>query len=57
MDALIHELEYPQDWAAKWFDEVNVRKWFQPYFEYSPTFMKYFELIIQFLRTNGHFDT
>lgn len=55
MDALVHELDYPQDWWAKWFTEETVRKWFQPAFEYSPTFMKYFEAVIIFLRENGYF--
>ena len=56
MDALVHEFKYPEDWGPKGFDEKNVREWFQPSFEYSPTFTKYFENIIQYLNTNGYFN-
>ena len=56
MDSLVHEFQYPLDWGPKGFDEKNVRAWFQPAFEYSPTFMDYFESTIVFLRTNGYFD-
>jgi len=55
MDALIHELKYPQDWAPKGFDEKNVKEWFQPSFEYSSTFLKYFKQIIEYLKKNVHF--
>ncbi|MCK4429211.1 MAG: HD domain-containing protein [Candidatus Aenigmarchaeota archaeon] len=55
MDALIHELEYPQDWGPKGFDEKNVRVWFQHAFDYSPTFSKYFEYIIKYLNDKGYF--
>jgi len=54
MDALVHELQYPADWKFKWFTEENVIKWFQPSFEYSQTFMKYFQLILEFLRENDY---
>lgn len=57
MDSLVHELNYPQDWGPqKDFDEENVRKWFQPAFEYSPTFMEYFEEMINFLKENDYFE-
>lgn len=55
MDALIHELKYPEDWGPKEFDEKNVRDWFQPSFEYSPTFSWYFEKLITHLKENGYF--
>ncbi len=57
LDALVHELQYPTDWGPKGFDEKNVRAWFQPAFEYSPTFMAYFEKIIEHLNQNGYFNT
>ena len=56
MDALVHELKYPADWGPKNFGEANVQSWFQPSFEYSPTFMAYFDQIIHHLRTNGYFE-
>ncbi|NTV24556.1 MAG: HD domain-containing protein [Nanoarchaeota archaeon] len=56
MDALVHELQYPQDWGCKGFDEKNVRSWFQPAFEYSPTFMRYFEALVIHLDTKGYFN-
>lgn len=56
MDSLVHEFQYPQDWGPKDFGEKNVRKWFQPAFDYSPTFSKYFETTIGYLRTNGYFN-
>lgn len=57
LDSLIHELKYPQDWwPIKNFDERNIREWFQPAFEFSPTFMKYFEDLISFLRKNKYFE-
>lgn len=55
MDALVHEIQYPQDRGPKWFSEENVRKRFQPTFEYSPIFMKYFESMIIYLKTNNYF--
>lgn len=55
MDALIHEVSYPQDWGPKWFDEKNVRKWFQSSFKNSPTFIRYFENLIDYLNKNGYF--
>lgn len=54
-DSLVHEFQYPLDWGPKGFDEKNVRAWFQPSFEYSPTFMKYFEATIQHLESQGYF--
>lgn len=58
MDALIHELKYPEDWGqAKKFDEANVRAWFWPAFAYSPTFTRDFEAIIEFLNHNGYFNS
>jgi putative hydrolases of HD superfamily len=56
MDALVHEFQYPSDWGPKGFDEKNVRNWFSPAFEYSPTFKEYFERIILYLDSNGYFD-
>lgn len=56
MDSLVHELQYPEDWGPKGFDEKNVREWFQPAFEYSTTFMNYFEALIQHLNNNGFFE-
>lgn len=56
MDSLVHEFQYPLDWGPKGFDEKNVRNWFQPAFEYSFTFMKYFETTIQYLDSHGYFD-
>lgn len=55
LDALVHELQYPQDWGPKWFTQDNVIKWFQPSFEYSPTFMAYFRTILNFLEKNNYF--
>lgn len=55
MDALVHELQYPKDRWPKWFTEESVRKWFQPHFEYSPTFMTYFENIMKYLKINNYF--
>jgi len=55
IDALIHELQYPLDWGPKGFDEKNVRAWFQPTLEYSPTFLKYFEAIIKYLEEQDYF--
>jgi putative hydrolases of HD superfamily len=55
MDALVHELQYPMDWGPKGFDEKNVRDWFSPAFEYSPTFIRYFEKMILHLENNGYF--
>jgi 5'-deoxynucleotidase YfbR-like HD superfamily hydrolase len=57
LDSLVHELKYTQDWAPKGFDEKFVRKAFGPSFEYSPTFKKYFERMILYLNSNGHFNT
>ncbi len=56
MDALVHEFQYPLDWGPKGFDEKNVRAWFQPAFDYSPTFMRYFEATIQHLENQGYFN-
>jgi putative hydrolase of HD superfamily len=56
MDALVHELKYPEDWGPKGFGEKNVRDWFQPAFEHSSTFSEYFENIITYLKENGHFN-
>lgn len=56
MDAIIHELKYPQDWGPKGFDEKNSRAWYQPAFEYSPTFLSYWERIVLYLRENGYFE-
>jgi 5'-deoxynucleotidase YfbR-like HD superfamily hydrolase len=56
MDSLVHELQYPLDWGPKGFDEKNVREWFQPSFEYSPTFMRYFEFTVQYLKNQGYFN-
>lgn len=44
MDALIHELDFPEDWWPKWFDEAKVRKLFQKSFEYSPTFTSFLKI-------------
>lgn len=55
-DSLVHEFQYPLDWGPKGFDEKNVRAWFQSAFEYSPTFMKYFEATIQHLESKGYFN-
>jgi len=55
IDALVHELQYPLDWGPKGFDEKNVRAWFQPNLEYSPTFLQYFESIIRYLKNQGYF--
>jgi 5'-deoxynucleotidase YfbR-like HD superfamily hydrolase len=55
MDSLIHEFQYPLDWGPKGFDEKNVRAWFQPAFEYSPTFVKYFEATIRHLNMHDYF--
>jgi 5'-deoxynucleotidase YfbR-like HD superfamily hydrolase len=55
-DSLVHEFQYPLDWGPKGFDEKNVRAWFQPAFEYSPAFMKYFETTIQHLDSQGYFN-
>lgn len=57
MDALVHELQYPEDWGPKGFDEKKVRELFQSSFEYSPTFMSYFEKMIEHLNSNGYFRT
>jgi hypothetical protein len=40
----------------KIFGETNVRAWFQPSFDYSPTFTAYFEEVMQFLERNGYFE-
>jgi len=56
MDSLVHELDYPQDWLPKGFDEDHVRKWFRPAFDYSPTFKNYFEGLMQYLNEQGHFE-
>lgn len=56
MDALVHELPYPQDRGPKWFTKEKVIKWFQPSFEYSPTFMKYFWMVVAFLEKNLYFE-
>ena len=55
LDALIHELQYPQDWGLKGFDEKNVRTWFEPSFTYFQTFKKYFEAIIVYLQEKKYF--
>ncbi|MGM5488924.1 MAG: HD domain-containing protein [Nanobdellota archaeon] len=55
MDSLVHELQYPLDWGLKGFTEKNVRSWFQPAFDHSPTFSRYFEATIEYLRANGYF--
>jgi 5'-deoxynucleotidase YfbR-like HD superfamily hydrolase len=55
-DSLVHEFQYPSDWGPKGFDEKNVRAWFQPTFQYSPTFMKYFEATINHLESQGYFN-
>ena len=55
MDALIHELQYPKDRGPKWFTEEVVRTVFQLHFEYSPTFMQYFENIMKYLKINNYF--
>lgn len=55
-DSLVHEFQYPLDWGPKGFDEKNVRAWFQPSFEHSPTFMKYFEVTIHHLESQGYFN-
>ncbi len=54
MDALVHELQYKEDWKPKNFGAENVIKWFKPSFEYSPTFTKYFELVMKYLRENNY---
>jgi putative hydrolase of HD superfamily len=56
MDALTHELQYPEDWGPKGFDEKNVRDWFQQAFSYSMTFTNYFEALVSHLRENGYFE-
>jgi 5'-deoxynucleotidase YfbR-like HD superfamily hydrolase len=57
MDSLVHEFQYPYDWGPeKNFTEKTVREWFQPNFEYSPTFMKYFEKVIKQLDSQGYFN-
>jgi len=56
MDSLVHEFQYPLDWGPKGFDEKNVRSWFQPAFEYSPTFIRYFEDTVNHLGNNGYFN-
>lgn len=56
MDSLVHEFQYPLDWGPKGFDEKNVRAWFQPVFEYSSTFMNYFEKTIKHLDSYGYFN-
>ncbi len=56
IDALVHELQYPKDrWDETTFTEKNVRKWFQPSLEYSPTLLKYFENIMKYLKINNYF--
>jgi 5'-deoxynucleotidase YfbR-like HD superfamily hydrolase len=56
MDALVHELQYPEDWGPKGFDEQNVRNWFQPAFAYSQAFSGHFEYLIGYLKENGYFE-
>ena len=56
MDAMVHELNYPKDWGPKNFTEKNVITWFKPAFDYSFTFSKYFERVVQYLNANGYFD-
>jgi putative hydrolase of HD superfamily len=56
MDSLVHEFQYPLDWGPKGFDKKNVLDWFQPAFEYSGTFMKYFEMMILHLDNQGYFN-
>ena len=56
MDAMIHELEYPQDWGPKGFDEKNTLAWFEPSMVHSVTFKMYFDRLIVFLRENGYFE-
>ena len=55
MDALVHEIQYPNDWSPKGFNERTVREWFEPTFKYSSTFMNYFEKLVQQLDNNGYF--
>lgn len=56
LDAMIHELEYPQDWGPKkGFDEKNIRAWSGPAFIYSETFTKYFEDLIIYLNEKDYF--
>jgi 5'-deoxynucleotidase YfbR-like HD superfamily hydrolase len=55
-DSLVHEFQYPLDWGPKGYYEEKVRAWFQSAFEYSPTFMEYFEKTIRHLDSHGYFD-
>jgi len=56
MDPMIQALPYPKDWGPKGFNEKNLRKWLQHSFEYSKTFMEYFEKLITYLDKEGYFE-
>lgn len=56
LDSLVHELQYPEDWGPKGFNEVNLRKRFGPSFEYSVTFSSYFENLITHLQNQNYFN-
>ncbi len=56
-DALIHELQYPNDWGSHTgFTEDNVRKWFGKSFEHSEIFKYYFENILKYCRERKYFE-
>jgi putative hydrolase of HD superfamily len=53
LDALIHELDYKDDW--KGWDEVMVRKFYEHMFLEFPEIHDVFERIVKFVKENGYF--
>lgn len=57
LDAMIHELSYPEDWGEKTgFIEKNLREWHKGKFEHSKTFTEYFEELMNYLNQNKYFE-
>lgn len=57
IDAMVHELDYPQDWgSSKGFGREDVIRYHRRFFEFSPVFVEVFDCLLGFLEENNFFD-